>query len=91
MKKTLRIMAIILLLLGGVLFLYSSVVWNRYLHDLPQSAIPQTGHIYPLNIHGIVIYQTQAERNWLWFFDRGGIVVFFMGLAAGGISEKLSA
>ena len=88
-KKTLRIAAFSLLILGLALFLYGRVIWNQYLDTLPKTIAPQAKHVVPLNIHGIVVYQTVEERNWLWLFDRGGIIVFFIGLVVGGFSEKL--
>jgi len=69
------------------MFLYSRTVWDRYLHDLPKSPDAVAQRTYPLNVHGIVVFQTKQERNSLWIFDRGGIAIFFIGLALCGATD----
>jgi hypothetical protein len=81
--------ALVAIITGIGLFSYSGVIWNSYLHSLPRMADIKMQRVYPLNIHGIVVFQTANERNWLWLFDRGGIALLFLGLAMGGLSEKM--
>ena len=85
-----RNIAIALLCAGAALFFYGRIVWDQYLRTLPRMMDAQTKHVYPLNIHGIVVFQTEAERNWLWLFDRGGFAVLVVGLAVGAYSKRLN-
>jgi len=36
-------------------------IWYQY-WDLPRSPDPARGNIYPLNIHGVLVYQTLKEQ-----------------------------
>jgi len=82
-------LAVLLIIPGLGAFLYSRVIWDRYLHDLPRSPNESERRLYPLNIHGVVVFQTVEEQRHLWLFDRGGITVFFLGLLLGGIGERI--
>ena len=61
------------LMMGTILLvgLYGFNLWFVYQRTLPRTPILQKGNIYPLNVHGIVVYQTQAERDrlrrWDWW------------------------
>jgi hypothetical protein len=37
----------------------------RYQATLPRHPDPVAGNVYPLNVHGIVVYQTRDERDLL--------------------------
>ena len=83
-----RALAILLIVLGLAAFLYSRVIWDRYLRELPKKPNAEEHRVYPLNIHGIIVFQTLEEEHHLWLFDRGGITVFFLGLLLGGVSDR---
>jgi hypothetical protein len=46
--------------LGG---LWAGVIWEQYWQYLPRSANPATGNVYPLNYHGIILYQTLLQST----------------------------
>lgn len=55
---------------GCILFLFALMGWlwagglyNRYHGMLPRQPDAVAGRIYPLNAHGIVVYQTREERD----------------------------
>ncbi len=50
-------------LVGLAGILWTAAIWNQYLTMLPRQPAPEMGNIYPLNIHGIIVYQTQQERD----------------------------
>jgi hypothetical protein len=73
--KRIGIALFLLALAGGVL---SSNTWYRYQATLPRHPDQAAGNIYPLNVHGIVVYQTRDQRDRLdkldyssfWAWDR---------------------
>jgi hypothetical protein len=87
--KTWRVISLFLMLPGFCMFLYGRNIWDNYRRDLPRSADPVAGRIYPLNIHGIIVFQTQQEKTRLEIFDKAGIAIFFGGLAVGAYGERI--
>src|SRR5208283_3260383 len=59
--------------------IWTSNVWYQYQACLPRRPDHATGSIYPLNVHGIVVYQTRDQRNRL---DRLDYSTFGIGVAA---------
>jgi hypothetical protein len=55
--------ALFLVALSGCI--WSADLYYQYQGTLPRHSNPATGNVYPLNVHGIVVYQTRDERNWL--------------------------
>lgn len=68
--------------------MYGTGLWSHYLHVLPRVADPTIGRVYPRNIHGIVVFQTHAEKLRLDLIDDISISVFFAGLIIGGLEER---
>jgi hypothetical protein len=64
-------------------------VWDlgQYFRYLPRSPNPEAGSIYPLNIHGVVVYQTLKEQSRLDNWIRWSFGVFCCGMALGGIHK----
>jgi hypothetical protein len=68
---------------GGVIgLLWSMAIYQTYFNNLPRSPNPQTGNLYPLNIHGAVVYQTLQQscrldnwQHWSWGFVILGAVL----------------
>jgi hypothetical protein len=48
--------------LAGMLWSYN--IWYQYQRTLPRHLDQTAGRIYPLNVHGIVVYQTSQENHW---------------------------
>jgi hypothetical protein len=67
-------------IVGLVGWLWSSQIWFDYQRTLPRSPNVAAGRIYPLNVHGIVVYQTNAERLRLDKTQYASVAVF--GLSA---------
>jgi hypothetical protein len=70
-------------LLGLAQMMWTSHVWYRYQDTLPRHADPATGNIYPLNVHGIVVYQTRDQRDRLDRFDHASFGIMFVAFALG--------
>ena len=47
--------------LAGIMSTIS--IWYQYQTTLPRHPDVTAGRVYPLNVHGIVVYQTREERN----------------------------
>jgi hypothetical protein len=53
-----------LVYLGLAGILWTSAIWFNYQRILLRRPDEPVGRIYPLNVHGIVVYQTREERDW---------------------------
>ena len=69
--------------LGLCGWVWAMWIWYEY-WNLPTSPNPATGNIYPLNIHGYVVYQTLQEqvRRQRWEFWSLAAVCCGMALGA---------
>jgi hypothetical protein len=75
-------------LIGLAGLFWSSSIWYDYQRTLPRHPESAVGRIYPLNVHGIVVYQTREERNWLDEIQYSSIAVFAVGALMGLIYQK---
>ena len=85
--RLLWLAAATLSIVGLLGWIWTYGIWDQYFQYLPRSPNPATGSIYPLNIHGVVVYETLKERvrleNWIhWSFG-----VFCLGMALGAIHK----
>ncbi len=95
---TLRFFSLLFLLPGLAGLIYSAMVSTSYLEKLPRTPDAAETRMTPRNIHGIVIYQTQAEDHRLTVTEDTSLVVFLVGMALGlvylrkwGIAHALGA
>ena len=58
-------MAISLACIGLAGFMWTFSLWDHQSRTLPHFADISRGRVYPRNIHGVVVYQTLAERDYL--------------------------
>jgi hypothetical protein len=72
--------------LAGIL--WTSSIWYQYQRTLPRRPDPVAGRVYPLNVHGIVVYQTRDERKWLDEIQYSSIAVFAVGALLGALHQK---
>ena len=56
----------------------NSVLWYHYAETRPRVRNPTTGHIYPLNTHGSVVYLTLTDWNILYGTLGAGAVGAFL-------------
>jgi hypothetical protein len=63
---------------GLLVWMYNWATWSSYI-SLPRSPDQITGRLYPLNIHGIVVYLTHAEHDRLFIV---GCVGAALGICA---------
>jgi hypothetical protein len=61
--KTPKIVLIAMFWIGFAGLLWAYAIWNSYLDVLPRHPEPAAGNVYPLNIHGIIAYQTEEQRR----------------------------
>jgi hypothetical protein len=76
MKKRLAIVFVAAGLLAMLCFGYLNV---HYAKTLPREPVSATGRVYPLNVHGTVVYLTKNEERSLWWMFNGGIAVAIAG------------
>ena len=86
--KMLNYVAIALMLFGIAGGVWSSSIWSQYLRTLSRTPNAALKRIYPRNIHGIVVYQTYAERTRLNTIEYSSAGLFLLGLLIGGILEE---
>jgi hypothetical protein len=79
---------IIVGLIGLAGILWTSSIWYQYQRTLPRYPDPAAGRVYPLNVHGIVVYQTRDERNWLNEIQYSSIAVFAASAWMAAIHQK---
>jgi hypothetical protein len=75
-------------IIGLVGISWTAGIWYQYQRTLPRHPDPETGCIYPLNVHGIVVYQTLDERNWLDEVQYSSFAVFALSALMGAIHQK---
>jgi hypothetical protein len=76
-------------LAGALGWLRAMAFWGQY-GSLPHSPNPATGSIYPLNIHGYVVYQTMKEQLRREHWEFWSMAVFCCGMALGAIHKWLT-
>jgi hypothetical protein len=74
-KKFWSVVIISTWLLGVVGLAWTAGIWYQYQLNLPRRAEPANGRSYPLNVHGIVVYQTREERDRLNRFQFSSITL----------------
>jgi hypothetical protein len=72
----LKAVGVTLSILGLAGILWTAAIWNQYLHTLPRYPDTRIGSVYPLNIHGIVVYQTVEQQQWRDSVQWSSIAVF---------------
>lgn len=80
-------MSIVLMVSALGVLLYAGVLWNRYLDTLPRTPDAAAGRVHPQNIHGIVVFQTQAEELRLDVAENIAGGVFLLGMFVGALEE----
>jgi hypothetical protein len=90
-EKILWYVAIALCLAGLLADLRASNIWDQYYDQLPRSSVVATGSIYPLNIHGVVVFQTLNQQARLRWWDFWSTAVFCLGMALGAAHKWISA
>jgi hypothetical protein len=88
-EKILWYAAVAICSAGALGWLRAIEIWYQY-WGLPHSPNPATGNIYPLNIHGYVVYQTLQEqlRRERWEF--WSWVIAGVGATLGAIHKLIS-
>jgi hypothetical protein len=81
--RTLKSMALTLIMPGLAGLITSAMFSVHYLDTMPRWPSPEELRTVPRNIHGIVVYQTTAEDRKLNLMEYSSIGVFVAGLALG--------
>lgn len=79
----LRILALALMLPGLAGLIVSAMVSVHYLDTMPRWPSPREVRMTPRNIHGTVVYQTEAEDRRLNLMEYSSVGVFLAGLGLG--------
>jgi len=81
--RTLKAVSLALILPGLAGLIVSSMFSVHYLDTMPRWPSPQELRTVPRNIHGIVVYQTDAEDRKLDLMEYSSVGVFLVGLSLG--------
>jgi hypothetical protein len=81
--RTLKAIALALLLPGLVGLIVSAMFSMHYLDTMPRWPSPEELRTVPRNIHGIVVFQTAQEDQKLNLMEYSSVGVFVAGLALG--------
>ena len=85
--RLLWVAAVVLACVGLLGWFSGYEIWMQYSQHLPRFPNAAAGSIYPLNVHGIVVYQTSKQRSFLQNWDFWFSVVCVCAAALGGIYE----
>ena len=80
---TLRFVALLFLLPGLAGMFVSASISTRYLEELPRMPVPAEMRMTPINIHGVVVYETVEEHKRLCAIEHSSTVCFLAGLGLG--------
>jgi len=72
--------------LGG--WICSAALTFRYQATLPRQPDPIAGNVYPLNVHGIVVYQTRHQRNMLDEIEDSSVAVIAVSVLMAAVHQK---
>ena len=75
-------------LIGLAGIVWTASLWFEYQRTLPRHPDPVLGRVYPLNVHGIVVYQTRAERNRLDEIQYSSIALFAVSALMAAIHQR---
>ena len=75
-------------LLGLAGCIWTAALWNQQLISLPRSPDPAHGRIYPRNIHGICVYQTGQERDYLQKVQNCSLGVFVVSVLMSIVGKR---
>jgi len=80
--------AVTLFLLALADLIWTSHVWYQYQATLPRHPDTARGNIYPLNVHGIVVYQTRDQRDRLDRLDHSSFGLVIVAFAGGYLHTR---
>jgi hypothetical protein len=75
-------------LIGLAGIVWSGFIWYAYQSTLPHHPDQVAGRVYPLNVHGVVVYQTREERDRLNVIQHFSFMVFAVGILTGALHRK---
>lgn len=78
--KLTRIVAVVLLLCGGVGVLYYGFLWDHYYDVLPHTPEPEAGRTYVMNLRGRTVYATQKEQRGLHLVNTVSLIFAVFGV-----------
>lgn len=88
MKRWWKRAGIVLGSIGLFGIVWTASIWYQYQRTLPRHPDELVGRVYPLNVHGIVVYQTRGERNWLEEIQYSSIALFAASALMAAIYKK---
>jgi hypothetical protein len=80
---SLRIFSLLFLLPGLAGLIFSAMISTHYLDTLPRWPAPEEMRMTPRSIHGVVVYQTEAEDRRLNLTEYTSVGIFVIGMVLG--------
>ena len=85
--RLLRRVALVLALIGSVGTWGWAVLWYKYYDTLPRSPQPATGRTYVMNMHGVPVYATWAERHRLDLIENLSFILLLAGFVGAILTD----
>jgi hypothetical protein len=85
MKKKI---AFLIMCLGIFSFMFGTALVSCYANNRPTIPIISSGQVFPLNVHGTVVYLTNTEDALINWMLEGGWVIGLVAAAFGQYFEK---
>ena len=85
--KLSRSVAFVLILCAVAGVLLSSFLWYHYRETLPRSPQPMSGRVYSMDLRGVTVYATRAERNRLHMTVNISFVLMALGIVGAWVTD----
>jgi len=83
--STLKFFALLFLLFGLAGLIASATISTHYLDVMPRVPTPGELRVVPRNIHGVTVYQTPKEDQFLNGWEYSSVGVFLVGLVLSAV------
>jgi hypothetical protein len=82
---TLKFFALLFLLIGLAGLIASATISTHYLDVMPRAPTPGELRVVPRSIHGVMVYQTAKEDQFLNAWEYSSVGVFLVGLVLSAV------
>ena len=87
--KVLRSVTVVLWFAGAVTLIWYALLWVHHYNAWPRSPQPTVARIYPMNMHGVVVYVTAKERHRMRATEDWLLCFIILGISTGLLHDAL--